>query len=352
MSRDEARHAGFINDALKDAGIGVGPRLLDQVEEVHLLQSKVHLLRDVPVREDRLRPLHHHLPAPGAPPREPHPPRSSSGFEKWCNDEFRHGEAFALLMHANPGMLKGTNVYWVRFFLLAVFAHDVRARPRSAGLSQGPRHRPDRIRLRGLQDHFRDRRAKSSRSNWPSTTQPFAAGLERLREISVGMVAAKSRGGIVGRVKHWRLTAAAGLTFAKIYLLRPKKNKAPASIRLAPALGRTFEPMSDYVPPFLFALFVWWFSTGLDLVPASPAAAPARLGGAGCHRPPRPRLAGPLSDGAGPPPCSAPTPPSSAASRSGPGTRPCSLLGYVTGAGGAGRARSDRAGGTASRGPR
>ena len=49
MSRDEARHAGFINDTLKDFDIGVDLGFLDQGQEIHLFQAKVHFLRNIPV---------------------------------------------------------------------------------------------------------------------------------------------------------------------------------------------------------------------------------------------------------------------------------------------------------------
>ena len=54
-------------------------RLSDAGEEIHLLQAEIHLLRDLPVREDRLCPLHHHLPPARAAIRTGSSTRSFAG---------------------------------------------------------------------------------------------------------------------------------------------------------------------------------------------------------------------------------------------------------------------------------
>ena len=63
----------------------------------------------------------------------------------------------------------------------------------------------------------------------------FLAGLDRLRVISEKIADAKVKGGLLSKAKRAGLTAAAALTFARLFLLPAKPNALPREICLQPA---------------------------------------------------------------------------------------------------------------------
>ncbi len=234
MARDEARHAGFINDALREAGIRVNLGFLTQQKKYTYFRPKfiyyaTYLSEKIGYA--RYITIYRHLEQ--NPDKQFHP--IFGWFREWCNDEFSHGEAFALLLKTDPKLTESfVNKLWIKFFLTAVFS-TMWVRDHQRPLF----HEALDVDVTWYGQEVFRKTSDISKQVFPMTLDidhpRWRPNLDRMEAASRQVAEGKARGGIGGTLTRIAGMAKATYAFVALYTIPAIKNEVPDSPVMKPA---------------------------------------------------------------------------------------------------------------------
>jgi len=122
MSRDEARHAGFLNKAMSDFNVSLDLGFLTKTRKYTFFSPKFIFYATYlseKIGYWRYITIYRHLEK--NPNYRVYP--IFRFFESWCQDENRHGDFFAAIIKSQKHLLNTfESRLWCKFFLLSVFA--------------------------------------------------------------------------------------------------------------------------------------------------------------------------------------------------------------------------------------
>jgi magnesium-protoporphyrin IX monomethyl ester (oxidative) cyclase len=233
MARDEARHAGFINDALREAGVAVNLGFLTKAKKYTYFRPKfiyyaTYLSEKIGYA--RYITIYRHLEA--NPDQRFHP--IFKWFKEWCNDEFSHGEAFALIMRTDPKLTSSfVNKLWIRFFLTAVYST----------MFVRDHARPEFHKALGVDIEWYDQEVFRKTSVIARQVFPIEVDIDHprwlpnlrvMRDAFGQMDAGKHKGGLGGWISHKLGAVKALKAFVALYTIPVIKQQPPKNVRLEP----------------------------------------------------------------------------------------------------------------------
>ncbi|KAL2464539.1 Magnesium-protoporphyrin IX monomethyl ester [oxidative] cyclase [Forsythia ovata] len=255
MSRDEARHAGFLNKGLSDFNLALDLGFLTKARKYTFFKPKFIFYATYlseKIGYWRYITIYRHLKE--NPEYQCYP--IFKYFENWCQDENRHGDFFSALMKAQPQFLNDWQAkLWSRFFCLSVYVtmylNDCQRTAFYEGIGLDTKEFDMHVIIETLSKHISINPLKKANKRNRTTARIFPAvldvenpefkrKLDRMVEINQQLIAVGETEDIpfVKNLKRIPLIAALASEILAAYLMKPVES---GSVDLA-----EFEPQLVY----------------------------------------------------------------------------------------------------------